>query len=108
MPTERPDNVVGSARVTEEISLKIVKGWRKTDRQRGFVNQTTGQNLVVTKREFGEHYVVLLFPRVRIDDTGETLSPTYSTASKAEACALNWMEKHPRRAESALERAPLG
>jgi hypothetical protein len=73
------------------------------DRQRGFVNGTTGQNLVVTKKEFGEHYVVLLFPRVRVDNKGETVSPEYATASKAEAYAMNWMEKHPRGAESALQ-----
>ena len=73
------------------------------DRQRGFVNETTGQNLVVTKKEFGANYVVLLFPRVRADDKGETISPEYATASKAEAYALNWMGKHPRGAESALE-----
>jgi hypothetical protein len=73
------------------------------DHQRGFVNETTGQNLVVTKKEFGEHYVVLLFPRVRVDDKGETVSPEYATASKAEAYAMNWMEKHPRGAESALQ-----
>jgi hypothetical protein len=83
--------------------LKIVKGWIKMDRQRGFVNETTGQNLVVTKKEFGGDYVVLLFPRVRIDDKGEVVSPEYATASKAEAYALNWMEKHPIGAESALE-----
>jgi len=78
------------------------------DRQRGFVNEITGQNLVVTKKEFGEQYVVLLFPRVRVDDKGETISPAYATASKAEACALNWMEKHPRGAESAVERTSDG
>jgi hypothetical protein len=72
------------------------------DRQRGFVNETTGQNLVVTKKEFGAHYVVLLFPRVRVDDKGETISPAYATASKAEAYALKWMEKHPGRATSKL------
>lgn len=83
--------------------MKIVKGWRKMDRQQGFMNETTGQNLLVTKKEFGRHYVVLLFPRVRVDDEGETISPAYATASKAEAYALKWMEKHPRGAESALE-----
>ena len=88
--------------------MKIVKGWRKMDRQRGFVNETTRQNLVVTKKEFGEHYVVLLFPKVRVDDKGETISPAYATASKAEAYALNWMEKHPRGAESVLEHTPGG
>jgi hypothetical protein len=83
--------------------LKIVKGWRKMDRQRGFVNETTGQNLIVTKKEFGMHYVVLLFPRVRVDSKGETVSPEYATASKAEAYALDWMTKRPIGAESTLE-----
>ncbi len=73
------------------------------DRQRGFVNETTGQNLVVTKKEFGTDYVVLLFPKVRVDDKGETISPEYATASKAEAYALDWMDKHPKGAESTLE-----
>lgn len=73
------------------------------DRQRGFVNETSGQNLVVTKKEFGSQYVVLLFPRVRVDDKGETISPEYATASKAEAYALNWMEKHPEGMESPVE-----
>jgi hypothetical protein len=76
--------------------MKKIKGWRKIDRQRGFVNETTGQNLVVTKKEFGEQYVALLFPRVRVDDKGESVSPAYATAPKAEAYALKWMEKHPR------------
>jgi hypothetical protein len=83
--------------------LKIVKGWRKMDRQRGFVNETTGQNLVITKKEFGPEYVVLLFPRVRIDDKGEAISPAYATASRAEAYGLNWMKKHTKGAETAVE-----
>ena len=65
------------------------------DRKRGFINEITGQNLVVAKKEFGTHYVVLLFPRVRIDNKGETISPEYATAPKAEAYALDWMMKHP-------------
>ena len=73
------------------------------DRQRGFVNETSGQNLVVTKKEFGEQYVGLLFPKVRVDDKGEPISPEYATASKAEAYVLKWMDKHPRGAETALE-----
>jgi len=77
------------------LFMKVVKGWRKVDRDRGYMNETTGQNLVVTKKQFGVHYVVLLFPRVRIDDEGETISPAYATASKAEAYAMGWMEKHP-------------
>lgn len=79
--------------------MKIVKGWRKIDRQRGFINETTGQNLIVTKKEFGPHYVVRLFPRVKVDDEGEIISPAYATAAEAEAYALDWMKKHPRGQE---------
>lgn len=85
--------------------MKIIKGWRKMDRGRGFMNETTGQSLVVTKTEFGTNYVVLLFPRVRVDDKGETVSPVYATESKAEAYALDWLAKHPKGMESALGRA---
>jgi hypothetical protein len=77
------------------------------DRLRGYLNETTGQGLVVTKKEFGSEYVVLLFPRVRVDDKGEAISPAYATASKAEAYALNWMEKHPKGTKSTLERTRL-
>ncbi len=90
--------------------MKIVKGWRRIDRERGFVNETTGQNLVVTKKEFGLHYVVLLFPMAGADAEGETISPEYVTASKAEAFALDWMDKHPSglRGKSALNQNRAG
>ena len=68
------------------------------------MNKTKGQNLVATKKEFGEDYVVLLLFQARIDDKGETASPEYATASKAEAYALNWIEKHSKGTESGLER----
>jgi hypothetical protein len=76
--------------------MKLVKGWRRIDNQRGYLNETTGQNLVVTKKLYGEHYIALLFPRVRTDDEGETVSPAYATASKAESYAFEWMKKHPK------------
>jgi hypothetical protein len=81
--------------------MKMVNGWRRIDNARGYLNDTSGQNVVVRKKEFGAHYVVLLFPRVRVDNKGDVISPAYATASKAEAYALDWMEKHPRGAESA-------
>jgi hypothetical protein len=83
--------------------MKIVKGWRKMDQQRGFVNETTGQNLVVTKKEFGPDYVVMLYSKAGLDDVkGETISPEYATASKAEAYGLSWMGKHPKGIESLI------
>jgi hypothetical protein len=84
--------------------LKIVGGRRKIDREQGFVNKTKGQNPVVTKKEFGGDHVVLLFSHVRIDDKGETVSPEYVTASKAEAYALNWTERHQKETGPGLER----
>jgi hypothetical protein len=75
--------------------MKIVKGWRRIDNQRGYVNETTDQNLVVTKKQYGEHYVVLLFPKVRNDDEGKIMSPEFPTESKAESHAMDWMNKHP-------------
>jgi hypothetical protein len=79
--------------------MKIVKGWRRIDNQRGYINATTGQNLVVTKKQYGEHYLVLLFPETKDDDEGREISPEYPTESKAESFAMGWMNKHPKGAE---------
>jgi hypothetical protein len=79
--------------------VKIVEGWRRIDNQRGYMNATTGQNLVVTKKQYGEHYLVLLFPEIRNDDEGRKMSPDFPTKSKAESFAIDWMNKHPRGIE---------
>lgn len=76
--------------------MRIVEGWRRIDNQRGYINATTGQSLVVSKKQYGEHYLVLLFPEVRNDDEGRKVSPEFPTESKAEAFARDWMNKHPR------------
>lgn len=78
--------------------MKIVKGWRRIDKERGFVNEITGQNLVVTKKQFGEHYVVMLFLKVTDDEEGKKISPEYPTEAKADAFARDWMSKHPEGA----------
>ena len=79
--------------------MRIVEGWRRIDNQRGHVNATTGQNLVVIKKEFGEHYLVMLFPMMRKDYVeGRKISPEYVTESKADAFAMDWMNKHPKGA----------
>lgn len=80
--------------------MRIVEGWRRIDNQRGYINDTTGQNLIVTKTEFGEHYLAMLFPIARRDDEeGKKISPEYATESKAEAFAMDWMNKHSRGVE---------
>ena len=81
--------------------MKIVEGWRRMDQQRGFINETTGQNLVVTKKEFGPGHVVMLYSAAGLDDDkGEAISPEYDAASKAEAFGLRWMRKHPKGTET--------
>ncbi len=73
--------------------MKTVKGWRKIDNSRGFMNETTGQNLLVKKKEFGVHYVVMLFGSDDVEK-GRKISPEFSTEAKAEAYAIGWMSKH--------------
>jgi len=80
--------------------MKIVEGWRRIDNERGFVNETTGENLVVKKKEFGQHYIVMLFPSMNGDGEGTKISPEYATEAKAEAFAMDWMSKHPAGVES--------
>jgi hypothetical protein len=79
------------------VVMRIIEGWKKIDNERGYLNETTGQNLVVSKKQFGRHYIVLLFPEMRSDDgEGTKISPEYATESKAEAYAFDWMKKHPK------------
>ncbi len=76
--------------------MKLVKGWRRISHKGGFVNEVTGQTLVISKQEFGEHYHVLLFRQERTDDSqGNKISPEYPTEAKAEMYAIDWMKKNP-------------
>ncbi len=80
--------------------MRIIEGWRRIDNQRGYINATTGQNLIVTKKQYGEHYLVMLFPMVRNDNVeGRKISSEYATETKAEAFAMDWMNKHPNGVE---------
>lgn len=76
--------------------MKILKGWRRISNEGGFLNETTGQTLVIVKKEFGEDYQVLLFVQERVEDAqGKKISPDFPTRSKAETFAINWMMKNP-------------
>lgn len=75
--------------------MKTIKGWRKISNEGGFLNETTGETLIIAKKEFGMHYNVLLFEGQRKKDTdGKKISPDYSTEAKAEAFAIDWMNKN--------------
>jgi hypothetical protein len=76
--------------------LKIIKGWKKISNQGGYINENTGQTLIVTKKEFSENYHVMLFSGEQTNTAeNKKISPEFSKKPKAEAFALNWMEKHP-------------
>ena len=76
--------------------MKLLRGWRRIDNERGFVNETTGQNVVVTKKPFGQHFLVLLFPEMKRkgETEGKKLSPEFPTEAKAAAFAMDWMSTH--------------
>jgi hypothetical protein len=76
--------------------MKLVKGWKRISNQGGFVNEATGQTLVIVKKEFGFNYHVLLFAGERTEDSkGKIISPDFPTEAKTEAFAVNWMKKNP-------------
>ncbi len=76
--------------------MKTLKGWRRLSHNEGYLNETTGETLIVTKAEFGLHYRVLLFKgRRKEEKEGEKISPDYPTEAKAETFAINWMTKNP-------------
>ena len=76
--------------------MRIIKGWKKISNQGGYINENTGQTLIVSKKEFSENYHVLLFAGEQTNkDESKKISPEFSTKTKAEAFAMNWLEKHP-------------
>jgi hypothetical protein len=79
--------------------MKTIRGWKRISRKGGFINETTGQTLIIVKQEFAERYHVLLFKQERIEDAqGSKISPEYASEAKAEAFAIKWMEKNPNGA----------
>ena len=81
-----------------ECFMTILDGWKTISNERGYMNATTGQNVSITKNQFGEHYSVLLAPRLENDGEERKVSPELATGSKAEAFAVGWMNKRPRGA----------
>ena len=73
--------------------MKIIKGWKKISNQGGYVNEITGQTLIISKKEFSANYHVLLFAGEQTnEEESKKISPDFSKETKAEAFALDWME----------------
>ena len=80
--------------------MKIIKGWKMLSHECGYLNDSSGQTLVVSKKEFSNNYNVRLFESGQAKkeprkDEGKTISPDYATKAKADAFAEDWMLKHP-------------
>lgn len=76
--------------------MKTIKGWKRLSNEGGFLNETTGQTLIVVKKEFGTHYHVLLFAGQQTEpEEGKIISPVFATEKKAEGYAIDWMMKNP-------------
>jgi hypothetical protein len=74
----------------------LIKGWKKISNEGGYVNETTGQTLIISKKEFSQNYHVLLFVAEQTSkEESKTISPDFRTEAKAEAFAINCMGKHP-------------
>ncbi len=78
------------------IEINTIKGWKQLQHQAGYINECTGQTLVVTKKQFSSNFYVMVFVGKRtVDSDGRVISPEFPTAPKAEAFAVKLMTKNP-------------
>ncbi len=76
--------------------IKTIKGWKKLKHAGGYINESTGQTLIIAKRKFSSNYCALIFVAQQTEEKdGRAVSPEFSTEAKAEAYAVNLMIKHP-------------
>jgi len=77
--------------------LKIINGWRKISHDGGYLNETTGQTLIITKKRFSQTYHASIYPGIATKE-GEhkIVSPEFSTFIKAETYAIDLMNKSPK------------
>jgi hypothetical protein len=77
-------------------ATKTIKGWKKISNERGFVNEITGQTLIIAKKAFGQTYHASIFEGEQTQENDcKRVSPEFASMEKAEAFAVGWMEKHP-------------
>ncbi len=62
----------------------------------GYVNESTGQTVLILKKDYSSNYHVLLFASQQTrEEESKPVSPDFSTEAKAMAFAIRLMEKHP-------------
>jgi hypothetical protein len=79
-----------------EIKIKTIKGWKRLKHEGGYINECTGQTLMVAQKQFSCDYHVIVFVGQETDQKdGKVISPDFATESKAEAFALKLLTKNP-------------
>jgi hypothetical protein len=79
-----------------ESEIKDIKGWKILKHECGYLNECTGQTLIVTQKQYSCDFYVLVFAGQRTEDKdARVISPEFSTEPKAEAYALKLMIKNP-------------
>lgn len=75
--------------------LKIIKGWRKISHDGGYLNENTGQTLILEKKEFSQTYHASIYAGIPTKEGDKKIvSPEFSTFTKAETYAIDLMKKH--------------
>ena len=76
--------------------MKDIKGWRKISHEGGYLNDNTGQTLVISKKQFSQtfHAIIYVAEQTKVAD-GKIISPEFATFDKAETYATDLMRKHP-------------
>gem|GEM_PF-1501754 len=76
--------------------IKDIKGWKILKHECGYLNECTGQTLIVAKKQYGSCFHVLVFVGQPTEEKdGRVVSPEFSTEDKAEAYAVKLMTKNP-------------
>jgi hypothetical protein len=82
--------------ISGEIGLKIIKGWKKISNEGGYLNENTGQTLIISKTKFSQTYHASIYAgEATNEDNSKPVSPEFSNFSKAETYAIGLMNKHP-------------
>jgi hypothetical protein len=80
--------------------MKTIKCWRRLSHDCGYQNDSSGQIVVVLKKEFSGNYQVRMFQSGQTEKKdGKTISPDYASKARADAFAEDWMQKHPKGTE---------
>jgi hypothetical protein len=79
-----------------ENKIKTFKGWKTLKHECGYINEYTGQTLIVKKKQFSSNYHVLIFVAQQTEEKdARSISPEFSTENKAESYAFKLMSKNP-------------